>query len=241
MKNRLDVVSVLAFGAFCFLVSACNDGTEFFEDQQPIEGRKLFVDDFETDKGWLLDPTNTDNATAGMWERANPQQTEYDGYVFQLNKTASGTRALVTGALAGSSVGDNDLDGGVSTIRSRTIRLPDTNNPINIVMKYTFAHHNNADPNDYLIVSVVGTSEMILVEEYGEDRIREGEWKSIFSDISRFEGEDVYILVEAADNDNASLIEAAVDDIEIVERDNQRNRSEPRPRRRMPPPPIFAD
>lgn len=34
-----------------------------------------FIDDFETDKGWTVNPNNTDTSKSGQWERANPQGT----------------------------------------------------------------------------------------------------------------------------------------------------------------------
>lgn len=81
------------------------------------KAENIFFDDFETDKGWQVNPNSTDNATTGMWERENPQSTEYRGRTIQLGETISGNYCLVTGHLAGSSVGTYDIDNGVTSIK----------------------------------------------------------------------------------------------------------------------------
>src|SRR5690606_38095285 len=74
----------------------------------------LFFDDFETDQGWVFNPEGTDTAGAGVWERGNPEETNYNG-LKQLGNTVSGSNGLVTGLLAGSNPRSYDLDGGVTT------------------------------------------------------------------------------------------------------------------------------
>jgi hypothetical protein len=39
----------------------------------------VFVDDFETNKGWTVNPTATDTAVSGRWERGDPQSTSSSG------------------------------------------------------------------------------------------------------------------------------------------------------------------
>ena len=83
----------------------------------------VFSDDFETDKGWTVNPAGTDTATTGRWERAVPQTTTSSG-TKQLGTANSGTRDLVTGAAAGAAAGDNDIDGGATSIQSPAIAIP---------------------------------------------------------------------------------------------------------------------
>jgi hypothetical protein len=80
---------------------------------------------FESNQGWTRNPKGTDTATTGLWERGDPQATVSNGPK-QLGTTASGANCLVTGRLAGSSVGTYDIDGGVTSIRSPAIALPVT-------------------------------------------------------------------------------------------------------------------
>ena len=60
----------------------------------------IFSDSFETDRGWVRNPSGADTATAGTWERGDPQSTTSDG-VKQLGTTVSGVNDLVTGRLSG--------------------------------------------------------------------------------------------------------------------------------------------
>ena len=64
----------------------------------------VFFDNFETGLGWTTNPSGTDTATTGQWQRGDPQQTSSAGTVYQLGTTVSGMNDLVTGAAAGSGV-----------------------------------------------------------------------------------------------------------------------------------------
>ena len=85
----------------------------------------MFNDTFETSLGWQTNPNGTDTATTGAWERGDPEATNSSG-VKQIGTTTSGVNDLVTARLAGASAGVNDIDGGVTSIRSPAIGLPAT-------------------------------------------------------------------------------------------------------------------
>ncbi len=55
----------------------------------------VFSDNFETNKGWTVNPNSTDDANTGMWERANPEATSSSGVDCQLGATVSGVYDLV--------------------------------------------------------------------------------------------------------------------------------------------------
>ena len=80
-------------------------------------------DDLEINRGWARDPRDNDTATAGLWAVANPAATRAHGRSSWAT-AVSGSGALVTGARPGKRAA-NDVDGGVTSIRSRQIRLPD--------------------------------------------------------------------------------------------------------------------
>lgn len=80
----------------------------------------IFYDDFETDKGWVRNPFGTDTATKGLWERAIPENTWWWGPK-QMGSTTSGWYNLVTGAKAGLTPSSNDVDGGLTSIKSPAI------------------------------------------------------------------------------------------------------------------------
>jgi serine protease AprX len=174
----------------------------------------VFSDDFETDQGWTTDPDGSDTATTGMWERANPESTSYSGVTYQLGTTASGSYDLVTEGAAGSSVGSYDIDGGVTSIRSPDISLP-SGSGITLSFQYYLAHYNNGSSDDFLRVSVVGSTTEVVFEETASGVIDAAVWESFSTSMDAFSGQTIYLLIEAADAGGGSLIEAAIDDVLI--------------------------
>lgn len=175
-------------------------------------GQVVFEDDFSTSTGWSADPSGTDTATAGRWERAGSQATSWNGTTLQLATPA----ALATGPLAGSSAGAHDVDGGVTTARSPVITLP-TAGALTLSLSWYLAHLNNASPEDYLRVSIQhdgGTT--AVLDEAGSASNRPAAWTSSSIDLTPYAGQDVRIVVQAADLAGGSLVEAAVDDVRVT-------------------------
>lgn len=174
----------------------------------------VFSDDFETDKGWVINPSGTDSATSGAWLRANPDTTSYSGYK-QLGTTVSGSYDLVTGPSAGSSANSYDLDGGVTSIRSPYILLPAGQN-ITLSFSYYFAHANNSSSSDYLRVRIVGSSTVTVLQELGARNDDDAAWATFSVNLNSFAGQTIYILIQASDSPSNSLVEAALDNILII-------------------------
>jgi hypothetical protein len=175
----------------------------------------VFFDNFETSTGWTVNPSATDTATTGRWERGDPEATNSSG-AKQLGTTVSGVNDLVTGRLAGAAAGDHDLDGGISTVRSPAITLPSTGT-LTLSFSYYLAHGTNSSTADFLRVKVVGTTTSTVFQELGGTEDDDAVWATSSADISAFAGQTVRILIEAADASTASLVEAAVDDVRIVQ------------------------
>jgi len=175
----------------------------------------VFFDDFETNQGWTVNPSATDTATLGRWERGDPQSTSSSGPK-QLGTTVSGVNDLVTGRLAGSSSGANDVDSGVTSVRSPAIVLP-ASGSITLSFKYYLAHGSNASSADFLRVRIVGTTTTTVFQELGDASNDDGVWATATIDLSAFAGQTVRILIECADASSASLVEAAIDDVRIIQ------------------------
>jgi hypothetical protein len=175
----------------------------------------VFFDNFETSQGWTTNPNGTDTATTGLWERGDPESTSSSG-TKQLGTTVSGLNDLVTGRLAGSSVGAFDIDGGVTSIQSPPITLPSTGT-ITLSFSYYFAHLNNSSNADYLRVFVVGSTTSQFFQELGAATDDDAVWATSSVNISSFAGQTVRIRIDAADASTASLVEAAVDDVRITQ------------------------
>jgi hypothetical protein len=180
-----------------------------------LPGNTIFFDNFESNQGWTTNPNGTDTATSGQWERANPETTSSGGDTMQLGTTVSGSFDLVTEGSAGSSVGANDIDNGVTSIRSPNINLPVSSN-IALSFSYYLAHLNNATSADFLRVSVVGNTTQVVFEELGAGNTDVAVWDSTTVSLNSFSGQTIYLLIEAADAGSGSLVEAAVDDVEIT-------------------------
>ncbi len=175
----------------------------------------IFSDDFETDKGWTRNPLGTDNATTGLWERGNPQDTNSSGPK-QLGTTTSGVNDLSTGPLAGASAGEHDLDVGTTTIQSPQIVLP-ASGTLTLTFNYYMAHGTNSSSADFFRVRVVGTTTSLVFEELNAANDDDAAWAAGSANISAFAGQTVRIRIEAADASTASLVEAAVDDVLIIQ------------------------
>lgn len=174
----------------------------------------VWTDDFEAATGWTANPNGTDTATTGLWERGDPEATTSSG-AKQLGTPTSGANDLVTGRLAGSSAGANDLDGGLSSIQSPPITLPSTG-VLKLSLSWYLAHGSNSSSADFFRVKVVGGTTATVFQQAGAASDRDGAWSTATADISAFAGQTVRVLVEAADAATASLVEAGVDDVKIT-------------------------
>ncbi|GAB3520561.1 hypothetical protein GCM10027575_48400 [Phytohabitans suffuscus] len=174
----------------------------------------VWSDTFETATGWTTNASGTDTATAGMWERADPAATTSNG-AKQLGTTVSGVYDLVTGPLAGTDAGTYDVDGGTTSARSPAITLP--SGTLTLSLSWYLAHGSNSSSADFFRVSIVhsgGTT--ALFTQTGAATNRNGAWTTGSWNISAYAGQQVRVLVEAADASSASLVEAAVDDVRIT-------------------------
>jgi subtilisin family serine protease len=177
----------------------------------------IFFDNFETALGWATNPNGTDTATTGQWARANPEDTNSGGPK-QLGTTVSGSFDLVTGPLAGASVGANDIDGGVTSIQSPLITLTQGGgNNFTLTFSFYLAHLNNSSGADFFRVRIVTASgSTVVFEELGAADDDDAVWATATVNLSAFAGQQIRILIEAADAAGASLVEAGVDDVRIT-------------------------
>src|SRR5215471_12311644 len=175
----------------------------------------VFFDNFETNQGWTTNANGTDTATTGQWERGVPEATNSGG-AMQLGTTVSGVNDLVTGRLAGASVGANDVDGGTTSIQSPAITLQG-GTTFTLTFSYYLAHLNNSSTADFFRVSVVdGASVTTVFQELGAATQDNAAWATATVNLSQFAGRTIRILIQAADAAGASLVEAGVDDVRIT-------------------------
>ena len=215
--NRCAIWTVFARHGMGVSATGNNGTTHNAATDVPTDcngGTTVFFDNFETSLGWVTNPTGTDTATTGVWERGNPEDTNSTG-LKQLGTTVSGINDLVTGRLAGSSAGVNDIDGGVTSIRSPLITLPSTGT-LTLSFSYYLAHGSNASSADFLRVRIVGASATTVFQRLGAATNVNGAWASTSVSLNAFAGQSVRILIEAADAGTASLVEAGIDDVRVT-------------------------
>jgi carboxypeptidase T len=177
----------------------------------------ISFDDFETATGWTRNAQGTDTATTGLWERGDPQTTTSSG-TKQLGTTVSGVNDLVTGRLAGAAAGDNDVDGGVTSITSPAITLP-SSGTLTLSFQQYLAHGSNATSADFLRVLVRNTATGQMTQVFGRSGAAvnlNGAWTGATASLNAFAGQSVQLVVQAADASTASLVEAGVDDVRIT-------------------------
>jgi hypothetical protein len=181
-------------------------------------GTTIYSDNFETATAWTTNAGGTDTATTGQWVRGNPADTNSSG-IKQLGTTFSGSNDLVTGASAGAAAGDFDIDGGATTVRGPVINLP-SSGTLSLRYQWYLAHGSNSSSADYFRVSVLvgsSTTPTVLFTQAGAASNRNGAWAAGSVNLTPYAGQSVRIQFEAADASGASLVEAGVDDVSIVQ------------------------
>jgi carboxypeptidase T len=173
-------------------------------------------DDFETGRGWMVNPSGTDTATKGQWQRAKPVRTANKAGVKQRGATPSGRMALVTGPKGGKP-NAHDVDGGVTSVRSPAIAL-DAGSGWRLSLRYYFAHNKKATSVDYFRISALANgTRTTLFEQRGAPVHRNAKWTALTLNLDAYAGRTIRLLIEAADNGADSLIEAAVDDVRVYQ------------------------
>ena len=172
----------------------------------------VFADDFETDKGWTVYA----GADTGNWERADPQEVTsgwWDPVITQPadDHSAIGTKCYVTGAAAGSSAGDYDVDGGPSHLTSPVMDLSGND----ATVSYWRWYHISTELDDDLVVAVTnnGGASWTTVESISDRQT----WTYVEWKVSDYVTPTAQVQVRFTVNDTSpgSLMEALVDDFSV--------------------------
>jgi C1A family cysteine protease len=166
----------------------------------------LMEDDFETAGGWSVQNVSI---VTGAWERADPQLTDAQPGD---DHTPTGTLCYVTGPLAGSGVGDYDVDGGPTRLISPVIDLS-TGDAL-VSFYYWFYHSTNGTVQPFEIeVSNNNGSTWTGVASLNNNPA----WTEYQFKVSDHVTPTSQVLVRfsATDNPNDSVVEALVDDFKV--------------------------
>jgi hypothetical protein len=197
-------------------VTAPSSGTYSAVAADQIDFDDLY--DFETAVGFSAGAPG-DNATTGVWVRVNPIGTAAQP---EDDFTPSGTIAWVTGqGSAGGSLGENDVDGGTTSLVSNQIDLSGTQSAM---ISYARWYSNNAgaaansDVFEVFVSDDDGAS-YVLVETVGPSGAgTSGGWIETGFNVGDFVGltSTVRVKFVASDLGSGSIVEAAIDDVNVL-------------------------
>lgn len=176
---------------------------------------EVFADNMETDMGWTVGAPG-DNASTGIWERANPEATAAQP---EDDATDGGTLCWITQAAAGSSVGSFDIDGGETTLTSPMLNAADFNG--DAVLRYSRWYSNNAgaSPNEdsmQILISNNNGSTWVTLETVTENV---GQWveKQFMISDTLPPSDQMRVRFVASDLGDGSIVEAGIDDLQLLD------------------------
>jgi len=186
---------------------------------------QIFFDDLEDNTGsdtlWTVNPDGDDDATTGIWELADPQPVFVGGILSQPGNDhtpSPGVLCFVTGAIAGANAGFNDIDNGKTTLLSPVYDLTTLEDPVYRYYKWYSNDLGSTPGTDFWVVEISndGGQNWITVEN---TNISTGSsWQKFQFLVSDFvtPTDNVQMRFIASDLAAPSLVEAAIDDIEIL-------------------------
>ena len=187
---------------------------------QAADGRlTALANDMESNQGWTAGAPG-DDATTGLWERGNPIGTDAQP---ENDHSPIGSQCWFTGQGAGGSVGENDVDGGTTTLLSPVLDLSDLVEPnISYWRWYVNTVANAPDADDAFVIDISNDGGANWVNVETLDPIvheQEGAWiQSVFRVADYVTPtSQVRMRFIASDLNNGSIVEAGIDDFQVLE------------------------
>lgn len=183
-----------------------------------------YYDDFTFDFGWTVNG----NASAGIWERGEPQGTSYQGDEFNPEDDVNNDCtdfAYVTGN-GGGSAGNDDVDDGNTILTSPIFDA--TNNSVNFVEYYKWfavGGGNGGPSNDELTITISNGTTSALLETLNVSSPNLNSWSFSSFDIAQYitPTATMQLTVVTADMPSGHLVEAAFDMFKLTSQPNAVN------------------
>jgi len=180
----------------------------------------VFEDDFETDKGWTVGAPD-DDATGGVWERADPNATMLGAIMIQPEDDHTpppGVACFVTGnSNRGASQSANDIDDGKTTVYSPVLDLSSYSNAwVSYYRWYTNNSGGTSGTDTWSVdASSDGGATWVTLET---TRITDRRWVFVEHDLERYIqlSSQVRFRFVASDEEPDGIVEAALDDFAVV-------------------------
>jgi len=174
--------------------------------------------DLETNEGWLIGAPD-DTATTGVWVRVDPNGT---GAQPEDDHTPAGVTCFVTGqGPVGGGIGENDVDGGRTTLVSPPLSVAGLEDPQIAYWRWYSNDRGSSPGQDVLTVDISADGgawvRLETVGPTGPGTV--GGWIFHSSRIADFVSatSSVRLRFVAADEGEGSIIEAAVDDVVVID------------------------
>ncbi len=179
----------------------------------------LFADDSESDQGWTLG-IPADSATTGIWVREDPNGTTYNGLPLQTedDHTIDGIIAFVTGnaPFDGSDPGADDVDDGATTLITPVMNLSGSVNPVFSYWRWYSNNLGNAPNADDWVVQVTADGQSWVELERTSQSETAWLYKQFLLNQYIDLTDQVQVRFIAEDSGEGSLVEAAVDDVFVL-------------------------
>jgi hypothetical protein len=179
----------------------------------------LFSDDSESDQGWTLGIAS-DGATSGIWVREDPIGTTNNGQQLQPedDHTIDGNIAFVTGnaPFDGSNAGDGDVDNGATTLITPVMNLTGAVNPVFGYWRWYSNNLGNAPNADDWVVQVTADGQNWVDLERTSQSEASWLYRQFLLNQHIDLSDQMQVRFIADDSGEGSLVEAAVDDIFVL-------------------------
>jgi len=197
-------------------ITSCNNEYITASTINTITLEQGYYDDFTFDFGWNV----TGNASAGLWERGEPQGTSYQGDEFNPEEDVNGDCfdfAYVTGN-DGGSVGDDDVDDGNTVLISPIFDA--TTNTANYIeyFKWFALGGGSGQSNDELSISINNGISTAILETMNINSTSLNSWSYSIFEISQYitPTATMKLIIETADSAGGHLVEAAFDKFSLI-------------------------
>ena len=174
----------------------------------------LVRETFETESGWAVDPDGTDSATAGAFERGEPEASGAPVVVQPGEDRTGDGFSFVTGAAAGAEAEDGDLDG-ETTLVSPAWDLSDALDPVLRfdVWFVAFGLTAFSGAEDPLIVEASANGEEW--EEIDRLELPALEWMRREIPLDDFVSTATRVRFRAGDRGGDDVVEVLIDDVQV--------------------------
>lgn len=178
---------------------------------------KAYYDDFSFDFGWTV----TSTASTGVWQRAIPNGTAYNGMPANPGIDVlydCSEKAYVTGN-TGITGSDDDVDGGETVLESPVFDMSTYTTPYVHYSRWFYNDGGSSTPNDSLCISITNGTQTVVLECATDTINGFSFWIEKAFNLSDYISltSTMKLIVKTADTEPGHVVEAGFDKFYITE------------------------